>query len=173
MTSQNEEISQVELSPKRAAFVEAYLETWNASEAARIANYAKPGSQGHRLLKNVEIQTKIKQRLTEMAMGADEVLHRLAQQAKADVSKFFEYNDDGSIKGFDSDYLRTHGHLVKKMKVDPEKIDFELYDGQTALINIGRHHKLFVDSHEIKVESDILIATIANQELMDELKADG
>lgn len=70
------------LTTKRQAFVEHYLACWNASEAARRASYAHPGTEGHRLLQNVEIQEHIKERLTEVTMSADEVLKRLAEIAR-------------------------------------------------------------------------------------------
>lgn len=48
------------LQPMQQDFVNAY--TGNATEAAAIAGYKHPGSQGHRLLKNVEIITAIRER---------------------------------------------------------------------------------------------------------------
>ena len=49
------------MNDKRRAFVAAYLGAarLNASEAARIAGYATPGVEGHRLLKIDEIQEAI------------------------------------------------------------------------------------------------------------------
>lgn len=53
------------LSEKRRLFVEAYMgeAKGNATEAARMAGYAHPGSQGHRLLKNAEIHAAIQERV--------------------------------------------------------------------------------------------------------------
>lgn len=72
------------LTTKRIKFVEEYLRCWNASEAARRAEYAYPGTEGHRLLQIAEIQEYIKVRLAEVAMSADEVLQRLADKARGD-----------------------------------------------------------------------------------------
>jgi phage terminase small subunit len=49
------------LTEKRQKFVAAYLGAarLNASEAARIAGYAAPGTEGHRLLQIAEIQEAI------------------------------------------------------------------------------------------------------------------
>jgi phage terminase small subunit len=134
----------VALSYKRRAFVEAYLQTWNATEAARVAKYAHPGRQGHRLLKNVEIQKTIKARLAEMAMDADEVLVRLSQQATADISDFLK---DGG--GIDWQKVKEKGYLIKSIlhrKGQHAKI--ELYDAQSALALLGKHHRLFTERHE-------------------------
>ena len=72
------------LTNKRRVFVYEYLKCWNASEAARRANFKQPHSQGSRLLENVEVQAYIKARLAETAMSADEVLNRLADHARDD-----------------------------------------------------------------------------------------
>jgi hypothetical protein len=81
------------LTNKQRVFVEAYLQTWNASEAARQANYAHPGQQGERLLKKVEVAAAIEQRVKAMAMQADEVLARLAEQARANAGDFVVFRD--------------------------------------------------------------------------------
>ena len=133
------------LSYKRRAFVEAYLQTWNATKAAEAAEYAHPGRQGHRLLKNVEIQEAIEERLSEMAMSADEVLTRLSQQASADISDFLTAT--GSI---DWQKVKEKGYLVKSIlhrKGQNSKI--ELYDAQSALTWLGKHHRLFTERHEL------------------------
>lgn len=133
------------LTKKRRVFVEEYLRTWNASEAARRAGYAHPGSQGHRLLKNVEIEAEIQRRLDELKMGADEVLIRLSKMARADISEFI--NDYG---GIDWDRVRAQGYLVKKVRHSKGKnSEIELHDAQSALQLIGKHHGLFVERREI------------------------
>lgn len=49
------------LPPKRRVFVEAYCgeAAGNATEAARIARYAHPSQQGHRLLRNAQVQAAL------------------------------------------------------------------------------------------------------------------
>ncbi|MEE9365420.1 MAG: terminase small subunit [Dehalococcoidales bacterium] len=133
------------ITQKRRVFIEAYLKDWNATEAARVADYAHPGSQGHRLLKNVEIQEEIQRRLDEKCMGADEVLLRLAEQARADISGFI--TDHGAV---DWEAVRERGHLIKKVAHSKGKNStIELHDAQAALALIGKHHRLFVDRQEI------------------------
>jgi hypothetical protein len=75
---------------KQRAFVEEYLKCWNATEAARRADYAYPRQAGSRLLTNVDIQEYVKARVDEIAMGADEVLLGLTEQARADLGTFFK-----------------------------------------------------------------------------------
>ena len=146
------------LSPKRRRFVEAYLATWNASEAARQAGYAKADRQGPRLLRFVEVQAAISQRLKESAMQADEVLNRLADQAKVNIadfvteSEFTPVDKDGNplepmqMIQLDWDAIRKYGHLIKSIKMTANGPAIELHDGQKALELIGRHLALFTDN---------------------------
>jgi phage terminase small subunit len=135
----------VALNRKRRVFVEEYLRTWNASEAARRAGYAHPGSQGHRLLKTVEVEAEIQRRLNELKMGADEVLIRLSEMARADISEFITPSG-----GIDWAKVREQGYLVKKVRHNFGKnSEIELHDAQSALQLIGKHHKLFTESIEV------------------------
>jgi phage terminase small subunit len=77
-----------ELSQKQLAFVESYLTTWNATEAARRAGYAHPNKQGPRLLVHEGIRAVISARLAALRMSADEVLARLSDQAAGSMADF-------------------------------------------------------------------------------------
>lgn len=136
------------LTNKRRVFIEEYLRCWNATEAATIADYAHPGSQGHRLLNIVEITEEIDRRIDEKAMGADEVLNRLAEQARGDIDECLTV--DHGIVMVDWEKLKAKGltHLVKKFKQTKAGIEVEFYDAQSALVHLGRHHKLFTDKTE-------------------------
>lgn len=141
------------LTPKQQAFVEAYLAYgFNATEAARQAGYAKPGQQGHRLLKNVEIAAIIQQGLAERAMPADEVLARIAEQARGTMDDFLD--DDGKI---DLARARERGklHLVKARAETKDGERIELYSAQSALELLARHHKLLTDRIEHSGKIDV------------------
>lgn len=73
-----------QLTGKRRAFIEAYLGVarFNASEAARIAGYANPPQDGHRLLRNDDVRARIDERFRADAVSADEVRSLLAQDAR-------------------------------------------------------------------------------------------
>lgn len=141
------------LKAQQQKFVEAYLTCWNATEAAKQAGYsAKTAySQGSRLLRNVEIRRLIDEHLADAAMGAREVLMRLADMAAGSIDDFL--NDKGLI---DLKKARQRGrmHLVKKYTVESldkdlvTKRTLELHDAQAALVQLGRYHKLFVDRQE-------------------------
>lgn len=134
------------LTDKQKLFVEAYLECWNATEAARRAKYAYPNTQGPRLLVHVGIRKIIQERLSAKAMSADEVLMRLAEQARGDISDFIRSH--GAI---DWDAVHAKGYLVKKIRhTSGKESAIELHDAQAALEKIGRAHGLFIDRQKIE-----------------------
>lgn len=147
------------LRAKQQAFVEHYLKCWNATEAAIKAEYSKRTArqQGSRLLTNVDIKAAIEERLNELKMSADEVLIRLAEQARGDMGEFM---------GKDTQELIDHprSHLIKKYEVHRktdkhenvyETVKVELHDSQTALLNIGKQHGLFTPKIHHEGEIDI------------------
>ena len=149
------------LTPKQRAFVEHYLACgFNATEAAKRAGYSEKtaNEQGSRLLANVSIRAAVDARLEKLGMGSDEVLARLAAQARATMDDFI-----GSMDRIDLDRARARGvmQLVKKVKqrtttfsdqkgndTETHDIELELYDAQAALVHLGRYHKLFTDRVE-------------------------
>jgi len=64
--------------------VDAYLgeARGNATEAARVAGYAKPMQEGWRLLRKAEIHARIDEVLRSLALSREEVLALLAEDAR-------------------------------------------------------------------------------------------
>ncbi len=137
------------LTNKRRVFIEEYLQCWNATEAARRAGYKKPRQMGSRLLSIVDIRQEVDKRIEEKAMSADEVLERLAEHARSDIDDCL--TTDHGVVMVDWEKLKAKGltHLVKKFKQTKTGIEVEFYDAQSALVHLGKHHKLFVDRTEI------------------------
>jgi len=137
------------LSPKRRRFVEAYLQTWNASEAARRAGYKGDANTiGPRLLANVGIQAFIKVRMVETSMQANEVLKRLTQQGSNEAAGYLR--SDGSV---DLARLIADGksHLIKGIKYDRRgQMMVEFYDAQAALALIGKAQRMFVEQVDMR-----------------------
>jgi phage terminase small subunit len=152
------------LTTKQELFIEEYLKCFNCTRAALVAGYSPKTaySIGSENLKKPEIAEVIKQRLNESAMSADEVLMRLAQEARGDMSDFWDIPEQGE-PSLNLGGERAEGklHLIKRMKVKTttrliadietktSEVDFELYDAQAAKTLIGRHHGLFVDKTEL------------------------
>jgi len=144
------------MNAKQRVFVEHYLRCWNASEAARMAGYSEKtaGQIGHELLKKPEIEFAITARLTDLQMGANEVLVRLSQQARADMLDFIDIN--GRVDR-EKARIELRGPLIKKYKTRERKLadatvefytEIELHDAQAALVQLGKHHRLFAEKFE-------------------------
>lgn len=142
------------LTDQQQLFVEHYADCLNASEAARRAGYAHDtaGQQGYRLYHTRSIQAAIKRKL-DVHMSANEVLTRLASMARGDVTDFWVVNDLGA-PSFDFAACKAAGmmHLIKKVNFDKDGnlSSIEFYDASVQLVQLGRHHKLFVDQVDLK-----------------------
>jgi len=155
----------VTLISKRQLFIEHYLSdaTGNATEAARLAGYASPRSEGHRLLHLPEMQALIGVRVAAVAMVANEVLERLADHARADFSDFLTIGETGTAI-IDLKKAEAAGklHLIRKVGTNRYgNLEVELYDSQAALVQLGRHHKLFVDRVE-SLETGTVVVEYVN-----------
>lgn len=158
------------LTGKQAVFAEEYLRCFNKTEAARRAGYTGNnvtlGAIGYENFKKPQIQKYIQLRLSETAMSADEVLARLASHARGDISDFWEISEGGHLSvNLGSKKAQKSLHLIKKLKTKTKSyvqgddeaatlvtevdIEFEMYDAQSALAHIGKHHRLFVDRTEV------------------------
>lgn len=51
---------------RRKKFVDAYIMSGQAAEAARVAGYKSPAREGYRLLKNPEVRSAIDERLAQI-----------------------------------------------------------------------------------------------------------
>ena len=149
------------LTNKRRAFIEEYLRCWNATEAARRAGYANPRVMGSRLTKVDKIKTEIDHRITEKAMSANEVITRLAEQARGDIADSLKI--DGNFVMVDMEKMKELGltHLIKKFKQTKQGIEVEFYDAQAALVHLGKHHGLFnadkIGSEENPIRIDLVV----------------
>ena len=151
---------------KQALFVDYYLQSFNASDAARKAGYSERSAReiGRKLLTNVDIKTAIQERLNDVHMSADEALKLLADIARGDMAQMM----DISSVGFSLDMSRAKElgltRLIKKVKQktvthlaknesdeDREVIDLEveLYDALGAIRDILKVHGKFVDKVEL------------------------
>lgn len=139
-----------ELTYKQKAFVDAYLDCLNASEAARRAGYSlrTARSVGSENLAKPDIAAAIQAGMAERAMPRDEVLLRLTEHARADVRDLFEFDESGKMTKLK---LTRDAplHLVKSITPTTKGLKVELHDAQAALIQLGKHYKLWTDVQEV------------------------
>lgn len=101
------------LTPKKQAFCEYYIQTQNATEAAKKAGYSEKTaySQGSRLLKGADVAEYIKARMDEQSAAliatSDEVLRFLTSTMRGEVKDQFDL--DPSL----ADRLKAAEDLMK------------------------------------------------------------
>lgn len=152
------------LTDKQEMFIEKYLISFNATQAALEAGYSPKTARsiGAENLTKPDIAEAISQHLRETAMSADEALMRLGQHARGDMSDYWSIPESGDPwLNLSSDKAKGKLHLIKKMKVkrtvrtikDEEIVtteaEIELYDAQVANKLIGQHHGSFVERQEL------------------------
>src|SRR5215510_7491808 len=86
------------LTRKQHMFLTAYLETCNASEAARRAGYQgkRPDQAGYDYLRKPEIKAAIDEHITHI-FPRGEVLERLAAHARGDFADFVTIGEEDII----------------------------------------------------------------------------
>jgi hypothetical protein len=121
------------LRPKHKVFVDNYLLTFNASEAAREAGYRHPRQEGHYLLTRHDgVKAAVREQLEANAATREEAVARVSLIARTSIDDFL--NEDGRL---DLAKARASGKLgaVRKMKFDPESghcTELELYSALEA-----------------------------------------
>ena len=100
------------LTLKQRAFVEHYLECWNATKAAILAGYSSKSARvsGANNMSKYNIRAEVESRIAEMAMSADEVLLRLGQQARGNIADVISFSGAQII--LDPQKLAEYGHLL-------------------------------------------------------------
>lgn len=138
-------------SRKERVWLEEYLKCWNATEAARRAQYKWPDKIGTRKL--AKFSDEIEARIDELVMSADEALVRLSEIARGEYAAYLL--PDGAID-FERMIRDGKGHLVHKLRDTREGKSVEFYDMQKALVDIGRHHQLFTDRMDVTSKGEKL-----------------
>lgn len=144
--------------PRERQFVKEYLRTWSAVKAAGACGYSRPSGSAHRVFNKPAVQAYLKERLAELSMSPDEVLARLAEQARAAYSEYLQ--PDGSV---DLERMLADGkaHLIKGTKWNREgRLIVEFYDAQAALVQLGRAHGLFVDRQDTTVNLPVTLVEV-------------
>lgn len=136
------------LTARQRLFIDEYLRTGNATRAAIAAGYS-PDSARSIATENLTkpaIREELDRRYAENAMPANEVLARLGDIARGDMSDFVQFVDGVRLPLVDlaGAYQAGKFHLVKKIKYIPDGggVEFELYDKLAALSQLAKAYGL-------------------------------
>lgn len=161
------------LTRKQLAFVDLYFENgMNGTEAYQqlypTCSYDTARANASRMLALANIRSEVNNRLAEKHMSAEEVLARLAEQAKGVLGDYVTEQGKLDFKKLLED---KKAYLIQGLKPTKFGTEVQFPNSQTALLNIGKQHGLFSDRHiiETKVEKELdsILAT-----LEEELSAD-
>lgn len=111
---------------------------------------------------------QIEEHWRKKIMGDVEILGRLSEQGRIDIGIFVRERElplrdgdgnpikdnDGNIMTYatwdiDLEMVKKYGHLIKSISSTRYGPKIEMHDGQTALVHMGRHRKLFTDSFDL------------------------
>jgi hypothetical protein len=151
------------LTDLKRLFIENYfICNLNGTEAA-LATFgtedrATAASMAYEYLRLPEIASRVADRLAEYHLSANEVLARLAFMARGSMEEFVDA-DSLTIDLKKAKAAKKLG-LIKKLRTkfttftdkdggesETTEIELELYDAQSALVHIGKHHSLWNDGN--------------------------
>ncbi len=142
------------LNNRQKTFVHEYLKCFNATKSALLAGYSQKTAYaiGHENLNKVEIKSAIEKALEQSAMSANEVLMRLASQARSEYSKYILDNGRVDLKSLLAD---NKGHLIKSVKMTSDGVQVEFFNSQLALTTLAKRHGLLSDRLEVRIENEL------------------
>lgn len=163
----NYQIDRPTLTLRQKRFIRYYVETLNATKAARLAGYSGNAvtlaSVGCENLRKPQIVAEIN-RLCNPIADAEEVLQRLTKHSRARISDVLTDTGEFDLqtaKDNDADDLIKKLKFRKTRRTTPqgetiEEVtqDVELHDAQTATVQLARVHKLLTDRVEVEQVSD-------------------
>lgn len=169
------------LTPQQERFVEEYLIDLNATQAALRAEYSAKTAdrQGHRLLKNAEIQRRIaeaqKKRSQRTEITQDAVLKELAKIGFANIGDMMRVTPDGDpfldlsdltpeqtaalSEVTVEDYMEGRGENAREVR----RVKVKLWDKRAALVDMGKHLGMFKNLHEHTGKNGGPIETVSRE----------
>lgn len=164
---------EVKLTRKQQAFINEYLQCWNATEAAKRAGYSENSaySIGHENLSKPEIAAAIKVRVDALTMSADEALLRLTEHARGDLSEFIGLDVQQIAEHPRARLIKKYKRTVRTGKDDycEERVELELYDAQVATIHILKERHLMAG--EATERSEVTDTTFDDEERLRRIAA--
>ena len=173
-----------ELYTKQGLFVREYLVDLNATKAAERAGYSRKTaySQGQRLLQNAavrdEIQALMNKRATKLEITAERVLAELALIGFANMFDYIAVGENGAARVDLSKLTREQAAAINELTVEEftertgedgegkpvfenvRRTKFKLSDKRAALVDLGRHLKLFTDKVQVDGEFQVEVQDV-------------
>ncbi len=167
------------LSDKEEAFLEHYLVSWNAADAARKAGYEPTSARktGYDLLTKPYIIAAKKERLKALQMETDEWFARTTEHARGDLGELLD--DDGCIdlpaaRAANKTRLLSEYSVEVRTEKDKEgkpvpviKTKIKLYSAQHALDQIAkRRGQDYGDTQQAILEEQLDLLKLKKEEIL-------
>lgn len=167
------------LKPRQELFVREYLIDLNATKAAERAGYSKKTARsiGQENLTKPDIQAAIAaqqgKRIQKLEISAERVLNELALLGFANMLDYIQIGENGTAKVDLSKLTRDQAAAIGEITVEEftertgeddngkptfenvKRTKFKLNDKRGALVDLGRHLKLFTE--KVEVEGDVKV----------------
>jgi len=154
------------LTDKQRLFIDAYMKTLNATQAAIAAGYSERTAHviGHENLRKPKIREIIDDRLAKQVISPGETMARLSDHASSSMADFLRV--DGHFATINLEKAQAAGklHLLKKFKATEKGLEIELYDKQDALKTLARVHGLLNADVNINVNIELIVQAIGAME---------
>lgn len=144
---------------RRELFCREFLIDFNATRAAMAAGYSKKTaySQANRLLKNVEVQTKIaeliEERKARVDFTAENVLAELGKLTFVNMKDYFKHADDRWIYFKNIDEIpRDLAAAIESIEQTDKGIKVKLYSKPKSLELALKHFGLLTDNLNLSGE---------------------
>lgn len=165
------------LTPQDRAYVEQYMKTFNATEAALAAGSAVKNSRingqlwYHRPQVKFNIQRRLEALAADAKLNGKNVLQELAQLAFSSLENY-RINDDGDVELAEDapvGALRAVSSIKKRVAYDKDgnkhmQTELKLWDKPKALEMLGKYFRLFVEQHDVNVK-------FTHEQMLKELEA--
>jgi phage terminase small subunit len=154
------------LNHRQRRFVQEYLVDLNATQAAIRAGYSKDSAReiGSENLSKPAISAAIEaaqaERLSRVELTGDMVIAELRKIGFANMQDYMGSTEDGDPFLDFSALTRDQAAALQEVTVDEyvegrgeesravKRVKFKLADKRAALVDLGKHLKLFVERHE-------------------------
>lgn len=146
--------AEYELSERHRAFVNAYFRlNMNGTRAYMEVYGVDPNvaaANASRLLRNAKVAQIVSDRIAQKAMDVDEVLSRLGDIARLDISPYVRQSEDGKRVWLDIDAMKADGlgHFIRGAYMGRSGPRVDIADPDRALRAMLDHHNRAASGRE-------------------------
>lgn len=160
------------LNPKQKRFAQEYIVDFNATDAAKRAGYSEKtaAEQGHRLLKNVQVQAEIQaaihKREKRVEISQDRIILELERVAFGDVRSVVSWTSRSVTLKPSNQLTNDAAALIAEVSRNRLGVKVKLNDRLKALELLMRHKGMLNDKLNLNIPPESLgVATCERKSL--------